>query len=306
MAENIAYLAERLPLSETDVENRYYAHNSSMGASVVEILDNYMIALGIDSSDAGGHPDADQQAQKHPWIPSKYMAPIFEVTYPNRQHALDLIQILADYYEKPAYLKYNVSYNIAASQEDMSSLEGHEASNPLTSRTAAKSKAASWNQPGTLQTARLETIRLADALIHSRQSAAHAYKRGSSSPLYRQAAGFYSERARELAQSHRQAISVEAGHMVDESSTGGQIDLHGVTVQDGVTIAIDRVWRWWNSLGEDRARKAREGFTVVTGLGRHTADGRSRLRVNVFKALVADGWKVEVLTGQYLVTGRRR
>lgn len=277
-----------------------------MGATVVDILDNYMIALDIDSSGAVRHPEADEQALKHPWVPPRYMVPIFEVTYPSRQHALDLVQILADYYEKPAYLKYSVSYNIAASRDEIDSIEGDGVGKVLASSTAVKNKPAGWTQPTSLQTARLQTTRLADALYHSRQSAALAYKKGSSSPLFRQAAGFYSERARELAQSHRQAVTVEAGHMVDQSSTGDHIDLHGVTVQDGVTIAIDRVWRWWNNLGEDRARKAREGFTVVTGLGRHSADGKSRLRVNVFKALVEDGWKVEVLTGQYLVTGRRR
>ena len=95
--------------------------------------------------------------------------------------------------------------------------------------------------------------------------------------------------------------------MVDRNSTRSMVDLHGVTVADGVDIARNRVLQWWDGLGEDRTRKAREeGLTIVTGVGRHSVDGKSRLRSSVFKALVADGWQIEVLTGACCVTGRRR
>ncbi|KAG4218660.1 hypothetical protein PC116_g32860 [Phytophthora cactorum] len=106
--------------------------------------------------------------------------------------------------------------------------------------------------------------------------------------------------------SYRQANSVEANYLVDQQSTEDTIDLHGVTVQDGVEIALDRVSKWWRGLGEERVRKAKtHGLTVVTGIGRHSSDGRSPLRINVIKALVADGWKVQIQTGSCLITGRQ-
>ncbi|KAK3401919.1 hypothetical protein B0T20DRAFT_126533 [Sordaria brevicollis] len=124
-------------------------------------------------------------------------------------------------------------------------------------------------------------------------------------PLGRQGAVVYTERAREEARAAAERISWASEQLVDQKSTYCSIDLHGVTVIDGVRIAKDRVWRWWNNLGEHRQAKAKlEGFTVVTGVGRHSSGGISRLRQAVGAALKNDGWKVETLTGQFYVTGR--
>ncbi|KAI0129524.1 hypothetical protein BJ170DRAFT_616670 [Xylariales sp. AK1849] len=303
---DIIYLAGRLHLPVSDIESIYYRRNASLGASVVEILDNY-IALGIDSSNRDRIQGVEQQVKEYPWIPTQYVISIFEITSPTRQYALDVIQILADYFEKPAYLKYDVSYNATTSNAVYDSLPSDTGKGAgKTWSAVANSKPLGFSQPSSLQAATIQSTNLAASRNHSLSSAASAFRRGRSDPLFRQAAGFYAERAREQARGHREASSIEAGFYVDQGNLSDQIDLHGVTVQDGVDIAISRVWRWWDNLGEDRARKAREGFTIITGLGRHSADGKSRLRINVFKALVADGWKVEVLTGQYLVTGRRR
>lgn len=124
-------------------------------------------------------------------------------------------------------------------------------------------------------------------------------------PLGRQGAIVYTERAREEARAAAERISWASEQLVNQKSTYCSIDLHGVTVLDGVRIAKERVWRWWNNLGEHRHFKAKmEGFTVVTGVGRHSSGGVSRLRQAVGLALKNDGWKVETLTGQFYVTGR--
>jgi hypothetical protein len=66
------------------------------------------------------------------------------------------------------------------------------------------------------------------------------------------------------------------------------------------------VQAWWNGLGEFRTDKARQQpFTVITGLGRHSAGGVSHLRQAVAAALLQDGWKMQVETGRFVVTGRR-
>jgi hypothetical protein len=53
---------------------------------------------------------------------------------------------------------------------------------------------------------------------------------------------------------------------------------------------------------------ARPAYTVITGVGRHTADGRGKLGPAVARALLADGWKFYVEEGRLVVTGvaRRR
>ncbi|KAH8666381.1 hypothetical protein BX600DRAFT_461626 [Xylariales sp. PMI_506] len=317
------FLIERLDLSESDAESIYIRHGSSLGAAVLEILDNYL-AMGIEHPRNGGIKDAAEvQAKKYPWIPSRYMVPIFEMTQPTRQHAVDIIEVLALYFEKPAYLKYDISYNIAASSQEShgDALEGGGLRNRTTSpRSPALppsprsggSGGVIWSPPTSLQSAMTQTRDIAELRDHTRRAAAAAYRRSGAggSSLYGQAAAYYSERAREEAARHRAAASTEAHYLVDRDSTPGRIDLHGVTVQDGVDIALERTWRWWDARVRGRERGSGSGgpetFTIVTGQGRHNADGRSPLRSSVFKALVADGWKVEVLTGQFLVTGRRR
>lgn len=314
--EKIAFVSEMLHQPKQDVIDIYYKHNASLGATTVEIIDNY-IALGVQASDAEELADVKDIADKYSWVPYEYISGAFDICQ-TRQYAMSLVEVLGDYFEKPAYLRYGVSYSTVASKPEPPVIPNGNAT--LRQTQQATSKAGNWQQAG--DSARKRTMsrstplydastttstELAAARDRSFTSAASAFRKGRSNPLYRQAGAYYVERGRELASNHRQAISAEAECMVDRQSTKNLIDLHGVTVQDGVDIARTRVSRWWESLGgEDRARKAKEGFTVVTGIGRHSSDGKSPLRINVFKALVADGWKIEVLTGSYLITGRRR
>lgn len=300
-AGNIEYLAERLSFGESEVQEIYYQKRKSMGASLVQIIDNYL-DIDVDIPSAEGWPVVKEQTKRYPWVPPKYMAPAF-ILSSSEQYAIDLIQILAEYYEKPAYLKYDISYNISGPRLDIDTIN-KDSSKSFSAIARSKAPASpSWNQPSSpVASTLLRSSDLAELRIHSFQASGAAYKKGG---LYRSAAAVYSERGRDLTSHLHQARSSEAAHYVDQRSRPDSIDLHGVTVKDGVSIALDRVWAWWQSLGEERIKKARDGFTIVTGLGRHSAGGVSQLRVNVFKALVADGWKVQVLTGQYLVIGRK-
>ena len=297
-----------------DVTEIYYRHHASVGATIIAIVDNY-IALGLQSSDVEQFEDAKEQADNHSWVPQEYVFGVFDLCR-TRQDALDIIALLGEHFEKPAYLKYDVSYSSIASKpkpeispKESTATSAHHGSKPTTPqspqgdsiRTHVVTRPASFHDTRNSTSAELAVTR-----NHSFTTAAAAFRKGKSNPLYRQVGAYYAERTRELASIQRQAMTAEAEQLVDARSTDSMIDLHGVLVADGVNIARDRVSRWWDGLGEDRARKARDGFTVVTGVGRHSAEGRSRLRSNVFKALVADGWKIEVLTGAYRVTGRSR
>ena len=155
------------------------------------------------------------------------------------------------------------------------------------------------SRPGEPISSALETAN------YSAQQAASLARRGASDPLLRQGVGVYAERARGDFQIVKVLNSLEAERLVDSTSTPWKIDLHGVSVLDGVRIAKGRVWAWWDQFGEDRSKRARiEGFTVVTGLGRHSVNGVSRLRQAVFAALKNDGWRVSAQTGEFYVTGR--
>ncbi|KAI1662119.1 hypothetical protein F4813DRAFT_343512 [Daldinia decipiens] len=312
-AEHIAFISDKLNLPSSEVTSIYQHHNASLGATVIKILDNYII-MGISSSDPHMLSDVQREMGRFPWVPHEYVKATFEVCL-TQSDAISIIRILADHFEKPAYVKYDVSYRVVASgSEEIDMPEPTKASDSRQSPrspTAIRSPTVDLpmrasTRPGNLQAAAAASKTIAESRNHSFSSAASAFKKGKSDPLFRQAGAYYAERARQQSMSYRQANSVEANYHVDRNSTENTIDLHGVTVQDGVDIALDRVSRWWQNLGEERVRKAKTGgLTVVTGIGKHSSDGRSPLRINVIKALIADGWKVEIQTGSCLITGRQ-
>ncbi|KAK7975959.1 hypothetical protein PG989_014422 [Apiospora arundinis] len=306
-AQNITYLSERFTQPESDVSAIYHQRGESMGAAVIQIVDNYL-ALGIQPVFGPSLSAFEEQLRKkYSWIPTEYFSPIIELT-PTREYAENIIEVLAKYFEKPEYLKYDISYSVASSPADGELLSSNGVID-LRKKPASSSVPTTPGTgpfPGNLKSATASAQSLAAMRDHSYNSAASAFKKGRSDPLFRLAAGYYSERAREQADAQRNAASIEASYLVEQNRTANKIDLHGLTVQDGVSIALQCVRKWWEGLGEDRARKARDGFTVVTGIGRHNSDGKSRLRANVCKALLADGWNVQVLTGQFLVIGRKR
>ncbi|KAH8159590.1 hypothetical protein CIB48_g8657 [Xylaria polymorpha] len=312
--DNISFISDRFALPVTEAAAIYQRNKFSLGDAILAILDNY-ISLGLESG--GGYyqqRQAEEQKKRIPWIPSDYFSPIFNITTTSRA-AIDVIDVLANHFEKPAYLKHDVSYSVVASDVELipevSGSTGPDSSwTHISSSTTTKPNKGQRlrTAPTTLPEASAAKATIAASAKHSYASASSAFKKGKSDPLMRQAGAFYAERARSEAASHREAVSFEAKFLVDRQSTRDTIDLHGVPVEDGVTIALERVWHWWNALSdEDRARNRvvrDSGLKVVTGLGRHNPNGKSRLRINVCKALVADGWRIEVLTGAYLVTGR--
>lgn len=310
--DNIAFISERFSLPISEAMDLYRRNKFSLGTAILSVLDNYL-ALSLPSSSGREQSRRiEEQKARVPWIPQEYFPPIMNTTT-TYQAAIDVVDALANHFKKPAYLKLGLSYNIVASDLEIASdiplpisptSPRREAYSPIT-------KPPTYQQfrtiPATLEQASAAKASIAASKNHSYAIASSAFKRGRSDPLMRQVGSYYMEEVRTKAASHRQAISAEAELLVDRKSKPGQVDLHGVSVLDGVNIALDRTWRWWNALGEQGrsgSRVRRETLEVVTGWGRHTVDGRSQLRASVIKALLADGWKIEILTGSCLVVGR--
>jgi hypothetical protein len=142
--------------------------------------------------------------------------------------------------------------------------------------------------------------------------ASAAYRRGKSDKLMGGAAAYYSSVGRDHLERAKREAAAAADALVDSQSTSNSLDLHGVSVQDAVRIASSRVAAWWDSLGDAKYMRggeaARSGFRIITGVGRHSHDGTSRLGPAVGKMLAREGWRVEVGEGVLTVTGvvRRR
>ena len=137
-----------------------------------------------------------------------------------------------------------------------------------------------------------------------------AYRRGRSDRLMGGAAAYYSAVGRDHLERAKRNAAAASDALVDAQSTSSMLDLHGVSVQDAVRIAGERVPDWWESLGDSKYMRGKTGgpstYRIVTGVGRHSHDGTSRLGPAVFKRLVRDGWRVEVGEGVFTVTGVAR
>ncbi|KAF5024806.1 hypothetical protein F66182_3122 [Fusarium sp. NRRL 66182] len=304
--DEIAYLADRLDLPFNIVSDIYHNKRYASGAAAVEILDQYL-SQGIEAQDEEGKKYAQELAQRYQNVPEKYMSTIVQVTGSISQESDDIAALVSKHFVKnPWTQKLDVSYQLKPlPKEDM---EGFE------TITRGKSKLAKPVTPGislpSSPSAYAQAAERASQYNRAKQdaaaSAASMNRRGTSNPLYRQAAGYYSERAREQARYESHATSTVADLLVEKQSSSNSVDLHGVYVQDGVRIARQRVQSWWTGLGEFRSDQARQQpFTVITGLGRHSAGGVSQLRQAVAAALLQDGWKMQVETGRFIVKGRR-
>ncbi|PHH80558.1 hypothetical protein CDD80_1070 [Ophiocordyceps camponoti-rufipedis] len=298
--DEIGYIAERLGIRPDEVSDIYNKSQRSGGATVVELLDQY-ISHGVESQDDAGRQQADSLMRKYRHVPDKYLLTIVQVAGSISQFADDLAALLNKHFarqHKKKGEKLDLDYRITPLPRGDIEGGGWTTIKPKTPSTQTK--------PGTLGQAGQPALDHRQAKRDATATAARLHRSGAANSLYRQAACVYAEQAREQGRQAQQAASAAADLMVAERSTESSIDLHGVTVQDGVRIALQRTQDWWDGLGEYRARKAREhGFTVITGLGRHCAGGVSRLRQAVAAALLQERWKLQVLTGMFVVTGRQ-
>jgi hypothetical protein len=144
--------------------------------------------------------------------------------------------------------------------------------------------------------------------------ASAAYKRGKSDRLMGGAAAYYSSVGRDHIERAKRDSAAASDALVGLQSSWNSLDLHGVSVQDAVRITSSRVGQWWDSLGDSKFMRSRDreaaqgGYRIITGMGRHSHDGTSRLGPAIGKMLAREGWKVEVGQGVLTVVGvvRRR
>jgi hypothetical protein len=141
--------------------------------------------------------------------------------------------------------------------------------------------------------------------------ASAAFRRGKSDHLMNGAASYYADVGRERTKAAKASFAAAADAHVASQSTSRVLDLHGVGVADAVRIAQENVNIWWQSLGDARyapggSGPARDGYRIVTGVGRHSKDGAPRIGPAVSRMLVRKGWKVEIGQGEATVYGKAR
>ncbi|KAF8309303.1 hypothetical protein DL93DRAFT_2063082, partial [Clavulina sp. PMI_390] len=113
---------------------------------------------------------------------------------------------------------------------------------------------------------------------------------------------YYAEQARKLDAERRQwslegARAQVSNTMVVRTESDGRptIDLHGLTVNEGIVVSKENLDRCGGSpVG---------GFTIITGAGRHSVGATGVLGPAVQKALEEDGWIVRKEYAKLVVVG---
>lgn len=144
-------------------------------------------------------------------------------------------------------------------------------------------------------------------------SASTAARRARSDKLMGGAAAYYASIGHEHIKLAKAESAAAADALVARQSSRTMIDLHGVSVSDAVRIAHAKTNAWWTGLGDAKYTGAgggrdsvKAGFQIVTGVGTHSRNNAPRIGPAVAKALVREGWKVEVGHGEMYVTGKAR
>ncbi|KAM0331389.1 hypothetical protein ACHAQA_003062 [Verticillium albo-atrum] len=304
--EDILFVAEKLDLPFEEASHVFYAQGCSREKTIMEYLDRY-IQQGVRATSDTSRARVTELSNLYRSIPEQYIPPLIGLAGDVDEWVDALASLLNAHFANLGPQRLAIDYKLTP-------LVGAEIESftPATSKKHKRGTSSAipppvpqTSQPFSYQDAIHAANTHAAARSHSYTSAAATYKKGSSNPLYRQAAAYYAERGREQSQTYAKARSTAADILVTDNSSRQAIDLHGVEVADGVRIARERAWQWWRSLGEYRALEAQNGFTVITGLGRHSAGGVSRMRQSVAAALIEDGWKFSVETGRFRITGRR-
>lgn len=140
--------------------------------------------------------------------------------------------------------------------------------------------------------------------------ASAAHRKSNSKSRMGAAASYYSSLSRDASASMSYYSSVAADARVANQSSSTEIDLHGVSVQDAIRIARQRVTAWWEDGACEWAREGRAqgdaGYRIITGIGNHSQNGKGKLGPAVGFMLMKEGWRVEVGRGDLLVRGKAR
>lgn len=291
--EDISFISERIHLSSRLIASIYHQSGASLPSTIVALctctnLDPNPHVTSV-SSGLIEQRVADL-GQDFPSLPASHVKALIHLTHPSTASAYELAHVLVATAESvnikvvPQYLPRTPSppetdTSIAAPSLPLSTAT-HLASASLMARSDAFDKASD------------------------------AYRKSKSKPLMGCAAAYYSSVGRDLSASMKRYEAAAADARVASQSRAGEVDLHGVNVQDAVRIVRDKAWAWWEAEGKEWAREGKvlggNGLKIVTGIGRHSQGGRGKIGPAVGAMLVKEGWKVEVGDGAVLIVGKVR
>ena len=289
--EEVEFISQRTYLPIPTISSVYHKNGGSLSMTIAALCDSgemgpnpYLSEASSESLDT----NAAELMVDFPSVSASHASALIRLSHPSTSSAHELSRALLSSSQSsskilPQYAPRSTSPNSTSAS---SGLSGPRQGKPTA-------------DPNTLANAR-------DAAFSQAQA---SYRKSRSDRLMGGAAAYYSSVGRDASASLRKHEAAAADNLVSKQSRPGEVDLHGVNVQDAVRIASQRAETWWANGASEYARagKARmDGLRIVTGQGHHSAGGRGRLGPAVARGLVKDGWKIEVGQGVLEVVGRAR
>lgn len=295
---DILFLTERLDIPHDMATTVYLESGRSQAAATVVILDDY-IREGVEAQGEDSQGRLRNLKRDHKHVPTEYLSSIIQVAGPIEEWQNDVASLLNKYFSEKEKGPLPISYTLTPIEDEVE--DGYSI---VTPKKGPKSRQASCStRSHDSQAASSKRVTALGTLASA--SPVGGFRMGKSGPVYSQTISVSSNRIAELRQKARQARTEAAHQLVNQRRTENSIDLHGVTVNDGVRIALDAVRSWYANLdGEYKAREAKKGYTIITGRGLHSQGGVSLLRKALLPQLVNAGWNVQVGTGVFTIYGR--
>ena len=291
--EDIDFIVQRTHVPQQAITSIYHKNGASLPATIAAMCASTVQEASpnpyfIEASPSTLDSHTAELAVDFPYLPYSQLAALVALTHPSTASAHELARAFSSSPDSnptkilPQYLP-------------------RPPSPPPTSTLPSASPSLAVPQS--------TTAALAIARSSAFTQAQSAYRRSNSSNLMGGAAAYYSSVGRDASTALRRHEAAAADALVTTQSRPGEVDLHGVTVKDAVSIARAKVESWWEREGREWARQGKvrgSSLRVITGAGRHSEGGRGKLGPAVGGMLVREGWKVEIGDGVIEVVGRVR
>lgn len=291
--KDMEFIASKIGMPTQQVSSIYHKSGGSVRATITAIIEAHK-ALNINDDDPMTQINTFELHQAFPTLQTQDLEALIQLTHPHLTSAHSLAQTLIS---RPSAPKTPIHLSFRHAPISLS---------PPSTPTSSVPKP----RPLDPTTANALTNTYTTARNTAFSAASSYYRKGKSDPLMSGAAAYYAQEGRNMHALAKAAESDAADALVAGQSSRERafLDLHGVSVRDAVRISREGVTGWWASEGRSGNSGGRGGiggggYLIVTGQGRHSAGGRSRLGPAVVKMLVGEGWRVEVLSGKVLVKG---
>lgn len=302
-SRDIEFIASRTNIPSKTVQSLYNKNGASVKATITAIIEQ-----DIEKADEAIPDDPVMAvniatlASEFESLPLHFAAAIIRITNPSTAKAHELAKALVSCGSRTPDLSMPPGKIIPQYAPVRLDDDGSTKSAPMT-RSSSPSSSSST-------TAAFSSAALANLRSSAFNSATTYHRKAGSNRLFGGAAAYYGQLGRDYHSQLRAASAAEADSLVSAQSSADVLDLHGISVADATRITELKVGKWWDGVrmreGRSNGERVGGGLTIVTGRGTHSKEGRGRIGPAVVRMLVKDGWKVEVGSGQVVVTGKVR